>query len=368
MNNKNLIIIIGIILLVVVGGIILINYYSSNDGEDIEEPFNDSEEKYCGIDEGCVWAFNPYTCCDCPRIYNKEIVDAEDDLVIYEKGKDYSLLRTADCTEIACSPCVPITELECVDNECVKIEIEEKKYYDWNARLIICKECSPYSQEPILLNSELEELKELLIFNFDEGEIVFDSFGTNTIYINLTNEAYYKINGIIENINSDDSINTTITTVYYNRIIRQEEQKESLSEEEIYICEEDRECISVSAGCCGCSSGGQATTINEDYLDYWNNKLAEDCQEIGCIAVMSNHWTCFAEPKCVNNKCELIKESLHEECNWKPTYQDYGTCAMLIGIYYDGEKCVGLSGCSNKGDVFPFNSIEECKELCGGED
>ena len=78
-----------------------------------------------------------------------------------------------------------------------------------------------------------------------------------------------------------------------------------LFERDIYSCEEDRECIAVKNGCCGCGGGGEATTINENYSNYWNNKLSSQCEQISCTTVMSNHWTCFAEPKCINNKCEL---------------------------------------------------------------
>lgn len=77
-------------------------------------------KKGCEKDSDCVWAFRPNSCCDCPQIYNKKIVDADNELVMYEKGKDYSSLRTIDCTGIQCSPCAPLTEVECVNNQCQK--------------------------------------------------------------------------------------------------------------------------------------------------------------------------------------------------------------------------------------------------------
>ena len=72
-------------------------------------------------------------------------------------------------------------------------------------------------------------------------------------------------------------------------------------------CNEDSECIKVSDGCCGCSEGGAATLINKNYETYWDNKLSEDCNMMGCTTVMSGHWTCFATPKCVNEKCVLLE-------------------------------------------------------------
>lgn len=78
----------------------------------------------------------------------------------------------------------------------------------------------------------------------------------------------------------------------------------------IYECKEDNECISVSPGCCGCSAGGTAIAINKNYQNYWSNKLLPTCMRVLCTAVMSNDWTCFAQPKCVKGKCQLIKNKL----------------------------------------------------------
>ena len=180
----------------------------------------------------------------------------------------------------------------------------EEKYYDWNVNFIVCKECSPYSPETISL-TELEELKDIFVSKFEKDEIIFDKFGTNRFYVNITDNANNKLNDILKDINSDDSINLTIQTVYFSRIIHQEEQKNPADEDEIYTCRYDRECVKVTNGCCGCSSGGGAIAINKDYLNYWGKKLAENCQERICLAVISNHWTCSASPKCINNKCEL---------------------------------------------------------------
>ena len=74
----------------------------------------------------------------------------------------------------------------------------------------------------------------------------------------------------------------------------------------IYNCNEDNDCVSVKSGCCGCNAGGKNTAINRKYLDYWYSKLWDECREIACIGVMSDHWTCFAEPKCIDGKCQLL--------------------------------------------------------------
>ncbi len=80
------------------------------------------------------------------------------------------------------------------------------------------------------------------------------------------------------------------------------------TEEELTYCEKDKDCIKVNDGCCSCNMGGKNRTVNLEYSDFWNNKMAEECEGTGCWAVISNDWTCFAKPKCVNNKCILVKE------------------------------------------------------------
>ena len=193
----------------------------------------------------------------------------------------------------------------------INISDEAKKYYDWEIKLIVCKECSPYNEDDIGL-SELEELRNELINKLGENEVIFEGFGIDKLYLNMTNQAKNKLNNLIKEINDDKDINLTISTVYYDRIIHQEEQKVPSNETNINYCKEDRECARVDSGCCGCTAGGKAITINEDYLNYWNNKLDENCKMIGCIAVMSNDWTCFSSPICINNRCELrlTKESI----------------------------------------------------------
>ncbi len=76
-----------------------------------------------------------------------------------------------------------------------------------------------------------------------------------------------------------------------------------------YYCNTDSDCISVADGCCDCNHGGTAIAINKKYLDYWKEKMLEECdpEETICMTVISNHWTCFAEPKCVEGECQLVE-------------------------------------------------------------
>jgi len=75
-------------------------------------------KKYCEQEFDCVWAFNPNSCCSCPQIYSKEFVNSDDDLMMYDIGKDYSSFRTVDCSGIVCGGCAPMSDLECIKNKC----------------------------------------------------------------------------------------------------------------------------------------------------------------------------------------------------------------------------------------------------------
>ncbi len=70
-------------------------------------------------------------------------------------------------------------------------------------------------------------------------------------------------------------------------------------------CRRDDECVKVKADCCGCSAGGQAATMTQEHVKYWENALNDKCKKIMCPAIISNHWTCQAEPTCFQNKCTL---------------------------------------------------------------
>jgi hypothetical protein len=74
-----------------------------------------------------------------------------------------------------------------------------------------------------------------------------------------------------------------------------------------YSCAYDRDCVKVSAGCCGCNESGKAIAINKNFADQWNANLTKECGQTACIQSISNDPSCSAEPKCVNYKCGLMK-------------------------------------------------------------
>lgn len=73
------------------------------------------------------------------------------------------------------------------------------------------------------------------------------------------------------------------------------------------ICRRDDECSKVDADCCGCSQGGQAGAIMQEYVQNWESSLGDKCKDIACPQVISDDWTCQVEPRCVENKCTLVK-------------------------------------------------------------
>lgn len=72
-------------------------------------------------------------------------------------------------------------------------------------------------------------------------------------------------------------------------------------------CRSDNECVIVKKDCCGCDQDGEATIINEKYLAAWEKINSIRCNVL-CNQITSDHPSCFARPKCVNNKCQLIPD------------------------------------------------------------
>lgn len=74
---------------------------------------------------------------------------------------------------------------------------------------------------------------------------------------------------------------------------------------DIYSCSQDSDCAKAKGGCCSCNMGGTAIAINKNFESEWTGKLAKECSNIACLAVISNDPSCFKEPKCVENMCAL---------------------------------------------------------------
>ena len=72
--------------------------------------------------------------------------------------------------------------------------------------------------------------------------------------------------------------------------------------DQVYQCTTDSDCVSIRADSCGCQAGGKQTAINKNYVEYWNGKFSQ--KGIVCAQV----YLCNSEtPKCVNNSCQLVQ-------------------------------------------------------------
>ncbi|MBU1076435.1 MAG: hypothetical protein KKH98_04035, partial [Spirochaetes bacterium] len=89
----------------------------------------------------------------------------------------------------------------------------------------------------------------------------------------------------------------------------------------------------------------------KNYLDNFNSYHSLADRMMACLAVMSNHWTCFMKPKCENNKCDFVLNSV-KLCGWM--YED---CKY-------GEK-----GYENNSLFSDYNlTCRDIIEMCGGDE
>jgi len=125
-----------------------------------------------------------------------------------------------------------------------------------------------------------------------------------------------------------------------------DDDSENLVPELFDSCTKDSDCCMVSLDCCGCTAGGMATVINPYYLDVWNQTILGGCEDYSCVAVISQHISCFSDVKCVAGKCTLEPNSgkvcssdLYSNCQGvegdelTETKDEYGTsCQEILDI------------------------------------
>jgi len=70
-------------------------------------------------------------------------------------------------------------------------------------------------------------------------------------------------------------------------------------------CQVDADCTLISAGCCGCTSGGTQAAIASKNYESANARLASSCAAVSCIQVISDDPSCSKSAACVDNQCTL---------------------------------------------------------------
>ena len=171
-------------------------------------------------------------------------------------------------------------------------------FYDWEIEVIKDVKCDA-TANPQCKQDELKAIKDVFSKRFPAKEVIFDRYGeeNDRFFINATLEA----KEYLEKMNFfEDMVNLSFQ---YHLIIDDSNQKKPTSQEELLLCQFKRDCLKVYDSCCGCSPNVKAKAINRIYYNWWINKL--NCEEILCTLEDMVHWTCFAEPDCINNLCIL---------------------------------------------------------------
>lgn len=71
------------------------------------------------------------------------------------------------------------------------------------------------------------------------------------------------------------------------------------------VCQQNSDCVAVPDGCCGCGGGGKNIAINKKFEEEYSKKIQNECNNTGCISVISNDPSCSGIPVCDENKCDL---------------------------------------------------------------
>ena len=78
------------------------------------------------------------------------------------------------------------------------------------------------------------------------------------------------------------------------------------SEDILFSCNQNEDCIKVSNGCCNCNSGGSEIAINKKYLENWSHFENIVCVDRDCYQEISTHKSCFSKARCLNKICRLV--------------------------------------------------------------
>src|SRR5256885_481047 len=72
-------------------------------------------------------------------------------------------------------------------------------------------------------------------------------------------------------------------------------------------CHEDTDCVLVTDGCCGCSTGGKQRAIPKKARDNYEKKRQSICKKTMCPQLMSEDQTCVGHAVCKEKTCALAQ-------------------------------------------------------------
>lgn len=126
-----------------------------------------------------------------------------------------------------------------------------------------------------------------------------------------------------------------------------------ITEEEKQYCEKNEDCIKAPAEPCGCWGGGKSISINKQFY----NEYTKNYEGGTCVAVASDHISCFANPICINNRCDLDYKN-YSVC--EGLYEYYNQCYTQFAITNNNESICEKIILSHDGSPIKLR-INECK-------
>ena len=70
-------------------------------------------------------------------------------------------------------------------------------------------------------------------------------------------------------------------------------------------CNENKDCLKVASGCCGCVNGGIDKAISNNRLEEYHAERKVECKNVLCPKVISNDISCSLNPECIEGTCKL---------------------------------------------------------------
>lgn len=119
--------------------------------------------------------------------------------------------------------------------------------------------------------------------------------GERKTYLHPISVNHGDINRLMRNLTAE-------VIPFYAMPFAEKKENESVPD---FGCETDSDCIMVDADCCGCTGGGKQKAMSKLMAEDWRDNLERDCADAGCMAVMSQHVSCYSDPVCVGGECSF---------------------------------------------------------------